>query len=199
MIERRGPWIRLAFALTLGVMSTTARGESVSDEEMASARSAFDQLYRRHALLLRAFLLARVARSEVDDLDQLVWLRVWKSLPKAEPGPFRAWLFKIARNALIDQSRQKRPGLLAEGEADALIDDKPCQPDGRLIEHERKAALERCLARLKENAAAVIRGRLSGEDYEAIGKAQGIAPKQAHSIFHKAKELLKTCVKRALS
>ena len=58
--------------------------------------------------LLRAFLLARVARSEVDDLDQLAWLRVWKSLPDADPGPFRAWLFQIARNALIDHSRKSK-------------------------------------------------------------------------------------------
>jgi RNA polymerase sigma factor (sigma-70 family) len=194
-------------------MAKTALGEFDADERLAeviarrdhpdgsmvSARSAFEQLYGRHMLPLRAFLLARVARSDVDDLDQLVWLSVWKSLPKAVPGPFRAWLFKIARNAIIDRSRKKHPGPLADGEADALPDGKLGQPDGRLIEEERKAALERCLAALKEEAAAVIRGRLGGEDYEAIGKARGIESSRAYSIFHKAKELLKTCVERALS
>jgi RNA polymerase sigma-70 factor, ECF subfamily len=194
-------------------MSITARGESISDEElagvvarrdqaggsMASARSAFDQLHVRHDPRLRAFLLARIARSEVDDVDQTTWLHIWKSLPDADPGPFRAWLFKIARNAMIDHHRKKRPGLLADGEAEAILDVRLGQPDGRLIEHERKAALERCLDKLDPNAAVVVRGRLSGEDYEAIAKAQGIDPRRLHSLFHKAKGLLKTCVERALS
>jgi RNA polymerase sigma-70 factor (ECF subfamily) len=196
----------------MGMASTAS--ESTTDEElagdvarrdqsggsMASARSAFDQLYRRHALTLKAFMLARVARSDVDDLHQLVWLRVWKSLPEAKPGPFRAWLFEIARNSMIDHARKKRPGSLAEGEAGVLVDGKASQPESRLIEHERKTALERCLTKLKpETAVVVVRGRLSGEDYQSIAKAQGITPDRAYSLYHKAVKILQTCVERALS
>jgi RNA polymerase sigma-70 factor, ECF subfamily len=194
-------------------MSITARGESISDEElagvvarrdqaggsMASAVSAFDQLYGRHDLKLRLFLLARVNRSEVDDLSQLVWLRVWQSLPKADPGPFRAWLHQIARNALIDQIRKKRPEAFPDGDAGTLLDGKVGLPADLLIRRELTAAFEKCLGKLKEQIAAVVRGRLSGEDYEAIGKALSIEPRRAHSLFHKAKEPLKTCVERALS
>jgi RNA polymerase sigma-70 factor (ECF subfamily) len=193
-------------------MATTA-SESVSDEELAgvvarrdqaggsmsSARSALDRLYQRHDLPLKSFLMARVARSDVEDLAQLVWLRVWKALPEAKPGPFRAWLFEIARNAVIDQARKKRPGALADGEAGAIVDGKLGVPEDRLIEQERKAALERCLGKLKGDGGVVVRGRLSGEDYEAIAKAQNIETKRLHALFHKAKELLKTCVERALS
>jgi RNA polymerase sigma-70 factor (ECF subfamily) len=194
-------------------MASTA-SDSITDEELAgivarrdqaggsmvSARSAFDQLYSRHALTLKAFLLARVARSDVDDLDQLVWLRVWRSLPKKEPGPFRAWVFEIARNAVYDRLRQKRPGSLVDGQVDAIVDGKLLQPEARLMELERKTALERCLTKLKpEIAMVVVRGRLSGEDYQSIAKAQGITPDRAYSLYHKAVKILQTCVERALS
>jgi RNA polymerase sigma-70 factor (ECF subfamily) len=194
-------------------MSTTTSGESISDEQlagdvarrdqaggsMASARSAFDQLYVRHDPRLRAFLLARVARSEVDDIDQTTWLHIWKSLPDADPGPFRAWMFKIARNAMIDHFRKKHPGLLPDGEVEAILDGTFGQPEGLLIERELREAFERCLVKLKENAVVVVRGRLSGQSYEMIASAQGITTAQAYSLFYKAKEFLKTCVGPVIS
>ncbi len=192
-------------------MATTA-SESVSDEELAgvvarreqagssmtSAASALERLYQRHELPLKSFLMARVGRADAEDLSQLVWLRVWKSLPGAKPGPFRAWLFEIARNALVDHARKKRPGSLADDQAGGIVDGALGKPEARLVEHERKTALENCLARLKQEYAVVVRGRLSGEEYDSISKAQGIRPERAHSIYHKAVKLLKSCVERVL-
>src|SRR4051794_32734263 len=83
------------------------RGDS--DEALRVARAAFEQLYQRHARLLSAFLTTRVRRSELDDLHQEVWQRVWLRLPAhyQQRGQFRAWLHQIARNALIDHGRKR--------------------------------------------------------------------------------------------
>ncbi len=192
-------------------MATTARGEPVADERLAevvarrddpggsiaSAKSALDQLYRRHAPLLLAFLLARARRAEAEDIHQLVWLRVWRKLPEAKPGPFRGWLYQIARRLLIDQSRQKRPESLAEAEAGTIADQRAPSPFGRMIEGERAQALEGCLAELTEPAALAVRARLAGEDYESVAATLRITPEQAHRLFYKAKESLKSCVERA--
>ncbi len=187
--------------------TTTTSGETATDEalagvvarrgqpggSMASAGSAFDGLYRRHAPLL----LARVARSDADDLHQVVWLRVWEFLPEADPGPFRGWLYKIAHNAVIDHARKKRPGPL--GPDGDLADARVAGPDLGLIESERTAALEACLAKLPPEAAALVRARLDGRDYSEIAKALGMVADQAYRRFHKAKAQLQTCVERALS
>lgn len=171
------------------------RGDS--EGALRAARAAFDRLYGRHAPLLRAFLAARVRRDLLDDLHQDVWRRAWQSLPdRYRGGDFRAWIHKIARNALIDASRRKVAGTLDDGES--LADPRDGRPDARLMEGERMAALRRCLERLEERAAALVRGRLGGESYEEICGRLGLDPARAHKLWHKVKGQLKSCVEQAL-
>jgi RNA polymerase sigma-70 factor (ECF subfamily) len=165
---------------------------------MASARDAFDQLYQRHARLLLAFLAARVRRADLDDLNQEVWRRAWEHLPASfRGGQLRAWLYRIARNALIDHGRRKRPEALAS--AQELADHRDGSPEGLLIERERAEILKRCLERLDGNSATLVRLRLGGDDYVEICQTLGLNPDQAHKMFHKAKAVLKACVERALA
>lgn len=163
----------------------------------ASARLAFQRLYDRHAHLLLAFLRARAA-VEADDLHQVVWLRVWQHLPEAQPGPFRAWLHRIARNALIDDSRKKRPGAFADGQAEAVVDGRHATPGLAAEDRERANALEDCLGKLRPEVVALVRARLGGEGYEAIAGTLRITAEQAHRRFYKAKESLKACVEKVL-
>ena len=192
-------------------MATTAPVETVTDESlaevvarrdrpggsMASARTAFERLYDRHASLLLAFLRAR-AGIEADDLHQLVWLRVWEHLPASQPGPFRGWLHQIARHAMIDMARKKRPGLFGDGQAEAIADGRHASPAGSVEDRERAEALGNCLAKLPPEAAALVRRRLGGEEYEVIAAALQLTTARAHKLFYKAKEYLKSCVERAL-
>src|SRR5947209_3692009 len=90
-------------------------GRDASERAFRAAREAFEGLYRRHAPLLLAFLSSRVHASERDDLHQDIWQRVWVSLPaQFQGGNFRAWLHKIARNAIIDLGRKKRSSALTD-------------------------------------------------------------------------------------
>ena len=148
------------------IVNETAR----SDEELAAeiarrdaserafraARDAFEGLYRRHAPLLLAFLSSRVHASDRDDLHQDIWQRVWASLPaQFQGGNFRAWLHQIARNAIIDLGRKKRPAHL--GDPLTLVDGRSEQARSLLLEQERKDALERCLKALKSELAELVR------------------------------------------
>src|SRR5262245_24161416 len=86
-----------------------------SDETWQVARNACEELYVRHARRLLAFLSARVHGSDLEDIHQGIWERVWERLPDGfHGGNFRAWLFQIARNYLIDHSRKRRPQPLDE-------------------------------------------------------------------------------------
>jgi RNA polymerase sigma factor (sigma-70 family) len=191
-------------------MSTSALTATSTDEQLASvmrrprdsaaaltaAQGACRDLYRRHAGPLLAFLAARAPRADLEDVHHAIWLRVWEQMPGHFDGAhFRAWLYSVARNYLIDQSRRRRPETTdQEGE---WADPRPGGPEEKVMEEERRQALERCLQRLAAELADLVRGRLKGEDYPELCRRLGLTPTRAHKLFHAAKTQLQECVNRA--
>ena len=73
----------------------------------AGERAAFSALYDRYARIVHGVLMARVARDEVDDLVQDVFLTAWRRLEDLrDPGAFGGWLTMIARNRATDFLRR---------------------------------------------------------------------------------------------
>jgi len=168
------------------------RNDSTSD--FHAARKACAALYRRHAPGLLIFLSSRVSRPDLEDAHQTVWERVWRSLPVSyRSGNFRAWIFQIAKNYLVDCSRRKKTETYDE--PDAWIDESVMSPDRQAEENERMAGLKLCLEQLEETMRRVVRGRLSGEAYQQISDSAGLEPAQAHKLFHVGKRLLQDCVR----
>ena len=168
-----------------------------SESQWQAAQQQFEVLYARHSGKLLAFLAGRVRRSDVDDVHQAVWERVWQHLPgRFSGGNFRAWLHQIARNYIIDRSRRRTTDQL---EDEARFDDpRTTRPDEALVESERMQALEGCLRKLDELSATLVRARLGGEDYDTLCERLDLASARAHKLFHQAKVQLSNCVKRAL-
>jgi RNA polymerase sigma-70 factor (ECF subfamily) len=176
-------------------LAETIARRGQSEEALRAARDACERLYLRHARLLLAFLSARVKRSDLEDAHQAVWELVWQRLPGGfHGGNFRAWLYRVARNLVIDLGRKKRPELLGEGEP-AVPAPAEAGPD----EAERSEVLRGCLDRLPAELAALVRARLAGDSYEEICPRLGLKPERAHKLFHQAKEQLQACVQRALA
>lgn len=70
-------------------------------------RSAFGQLYGRYARMVHGILLARVPRSEAEDLVQDVFLTAMRRLSTLrDPAAFGAWIAMIARNRANDYHRR---------------------------------------------------------------------------------------------
>jgi RNA polymerase sigma-70 factor (ECF subfamily) len=191
-------------------MATSFPIHDPSDEQLAAtlaqrehsgpaaqaAQDAFRDLYERHARKLLAFLATRVHRNDLEDVHQEVWERIWKHLPEGfHGGNFRAWLYQIARNYIVDQGRKKRLDQIPE--ADELPEARSSQPEEVLMEQERTVILKRCLEQLEIRAAELVRARLAGESYEEACPRLGLKPEHAHKLFHQAKTQLQTCVQRA--
>lgn len=69
---------------------------------------AFGELYELHAPVVYRYLYSHLtSQMDAEDLTGEVFLKAWQSLPKyTERGvPFLAFLFRIAKNALVDLYR----------------------------------------------------------------------------------------------
>ena len=76
---------------------------------------AFDLLYNRYKQLLYSYLNRNCDSGNVDELFQEVWLRVIASAGRYKSkSQFRAWLFTLAHNCLVDHYRQqsRRPATI---------------------------------------------------------------------------------------
>lgn len=176
------------------------RASQRAEASLADAQDAFESLYRMHARQLTAWLSSRVNKSDVDDIHNEIWIRVWEKLPSQfAGGSFRGWLFTIARNHLIDTARRKntrkKVGHDGPDDNDMVLKD----PDGDepwqvLAAEERGQMFRSCLDKLDTGRHRVIVGRLGGEDYANIASDLGITTAQAQSWLFVAKRLLHDCL-----
>jgi len=73
-------------------------------------RAAFAELYALYGRMVHGLLLARVSRTDVDDLVQDVFLHAMQRLPELrEPQAFGGWLATIARHRAVDHFRRAAP------------------------------------------------------------------------------------------
>ena len=80
------------------------------------SREAFDKLVKRyHQDVLRSIRAFTQNKSDVDDLAQETWIKVYQAIGKLKP-PYHleSWLFKIAQNTAKDwlKSQQRRKSRL---------------------------------------------------------------------------------------
>jgi RNA polymerase sigma-70 factor (ECF subfamily) len=104
-------------ALTAGASSARAL-VAMSDPESSDAeliqrigdgdREAFESLYERYARPVFGFALRRLRdRGQAEDVAQETFASVWRSASSYRPerGPGAAWLYAVARNAVVDRIR----------------------------------------------------------------------------------------------
>jgi RNA polymerase sigma-70 factor (ECF subfamily) len=113
----------------------------------AGDRAAFEELYRRFArpvLGLALRLLGDHGRAE--DATQETFAAVWRSARSYRPdrGSGSAWLYAVARHAIIDRARQRVELVVAEPEEEASAEPGPPEAAERSwLSFQVHAALER--------------------------------------------------------
>src|SRR5713101_6090496 len=118
--------------------------------------SAFEELIDRHQSLV-AGTAARMlgSNSDVEDIAQQVFIRVWKSASRYRPrAKFTTWLLKITRNLVFNELRrtkrraqvpiQPEPG----AEEITLQDEVTSGPDASLLESELQQEIEKAILQL---------------------------------------------------
>lgn len=78
---------------------------------------ALEQLVERYRRPLFGFILNMIGRREdADDVFQEVWFRAIKALDRYRDDKFLSWLFRIARNLVIDRYRGRKMLVSLESE-----------------------------------------------------------------------------------
>ncbi len=90
---------------------------------------AFGTLYDEYLTPIYSFVLLRVRhKSDAEDITQQVFLSAWKNIERYELRdniPFSSWLYRIARNAVIDHYRTQREHVDIESLSEQLSADVP--------------------------------------------------------------------------
>jgi RNA polymerase sigma-70 factor (ECF subfamily) len=174
----------------------------------AGDTSAFEQLIERHQALV-AGTVARMlgSNSDVEDIAQQVFIRVWKSARRYIPrAKFTTWLLKITRNLVFNELRrskrhahvplQSEPG----AEEIPLKDETNPAPDASLLETELQRAIEEAIIQLPESQRmAVVLRRYEQLSYEQIAEVLDLSVPAVKSVLFRARTELRTRLSKYLA
>ena len=168
--------------------------DDVSREGSAAARSDSGALWAEFARPLRAFLARRVPKGvDPDDVLQDVFVRVLRYLPTLRAADrLDAWLFQIARNALMDTLRVRQRGdARTESLEVDVVADIPVE-DVRAAEAELTPCLAPMVARLKEPyRTAITLTAIQGLTQTDAARRLGVSVSGMKSRVQRAREQLK--------
>jgi RNA polymerase sigma-70 factor (ECF subfamily) len=170
--------------------------------------SAFEQLIERHQSLV-AGTVARMlgSSSEVEDIAQQVFIRVWKSARRYVPrAKFTTWLLKITRNLVFNELRrskrhahvplQTEPG----AEEFPLKDETNPTPDASLLESELQRTIEEAITQLPESQRmALILRRYEQLSYEQIADILDLSVPAVKSVLFRARTELRARLSKYLA
>lgn len=155
--------------------------------------AAFAALYDVFAPRVYRFFRFRVASAEAaEDLTQRVFVKMIEQLPNYEPRgiPFAAWLFRVARNAWIDEERTSHPAVAIDALAEsATVADGPHELAAAAIESEM---LRGAIAALPPDQREVIACRFfAGLSCRETAAQMGRSEGSVRVIQHRAMAALR--------
>lgn len=128
------------------------------------------------------------------DLVQEVLLRVRKGLERYQPGSFDGWLWRITRNAFLDDIRRKkrRPTVPLGDDPDRIEHGSSPGPDEVLASIRLGEDVQKALLDLPyEFREAVVMCDVVGLAYEEIAAAVGAPIGTVRSRIHRGRKMLR--------
>ena len=128
-----------------------------------------------HRPLFRYFVSMNRDRTAAEDLVQEVFLRMLRYRASYDPEQsFTGWMYRIARNAMLDVARKRRSEVVDIDEyASAAISSAP-DPEQGAVRGQDVELLRRALAALPSDKREVlVLSRFQGMKYEDIAEVLG--------------------------
>src|SRR6266705_5167018 len=169
--------------------------------------SAFEELVERHQALV-AGTVARMlgSNSDVEDIAQQVFIRVWKSASRYKPrAKFTTWLLKITRNLVFNELRRtkRRAQVPIQPEPDAdeitLQDEVTSAPDASLLESELQQEIEKAILQLPDTQRmALVLRRYEQLSYDEIAEVLDLSVPAVKSVLFRARTELRSRLSKYL-
>lgn len=171
----------------------------IRDAMGSHGAESFGTLYDRHHQRIYRYVYLKVThREEAEDLTHQVFLSAWQNLKtyRFQGLPFSSWLYRIARNKIIDHYRTRQTHEPLE-RADALLVSAPenltDRTDAALDMERIRAAIRRLPA---DQQDVVIMRFVSDMPYRdvaaALQKTEGAVKVIQHRALKKLREALNT-------
>ena len=140
---------------------------------------AFGMIFDHYHEAIHRFIASRVNRpTDAEDLTQLVFVKALEALPRYESRgiPFGGWLFRLARNAVIDHARTRHDHADLDTIAGRAHGD--AGPEEMAAVRQELDAVAAALASLTDEQREAIElrffaGLSAREAAEAMGKQEG--------------------------
>jgi RNA polymerase sigma-70 factor (ECF subfamily) len=169
--------------------------------------AAFEKLIERHQTLV-AGTIARMlgSNSDVEDIAQQVFIRVWKSAGRYVPrAKFTTWLLKITRNLVFNELRRSKrraqvPLQIEPGAEELpLKDGATASPDASLLETELQQAIQKAITELPESQRmAIVLRRYEELSYEQIAEILDLSVPAVKSVLFRARTELRVRLSKYL-
>ena len=161
---------------------------------------AFETLVERHQALV-AGTVARMlgSNSDVEDIAQQVFIRVWKSAGRyVARAKFTTWLLKITRNLVFNEMRRakRHPHVPVQIESEAeelpLKDEATPTPAATLLEEELQQKIESAITQLPDTQRmALVLRRYEELSYEEIADVLELSVPAVKSLLFRARTELR--------
>ncbi len=180
-------------------MTSSEQPEQIESDLIACAikgdAEAFGDLYERYLDRIYRYVYCRLHdHDEAEDLTESVFLKAWEALPRSRPkaSRFRAWMFRIAHNAIVDHYRARKPTVSIEHVAE-MQDEYPV-PERVVEAQQAVATLSAALARLKPRDLQVVLCRFVGnlshaETAAVLGTSEGNVRVLQHRALERMRRL----------
>lgn len=154
--------------------ASLARRASAGDAE------AFGVLYDRYLGPVYRYVFYRVRDdAEAEDVTSDVFIKALRAMPRYRPRqPFLAWLYRIARNTVIDRARRQRTQVSFEDALRHPLADRVVDPDDGLLALSDRDAVRtavRALTPLQQEVIVLryVEGLETSEIARIVGRRDG--------------------------
>lgn len=163
--------------------------ERVINQVKSGDTDAFGMLYDQYAEVIFRYVYSHLEnRLDAEDMTEEIFLRAWRALPKYDERglPFSAFLFRIARNTLVDYYRQHK---VVQSIDDMELQSHEAGPEEVVDTQIENLDLRKKIAELREDYRNVIIFRF----------LSGLSPEETAQLMQRSVGAIRVLQHRALS
>ncbi len=164
---------------------------------------AFNRLVVEYQDAIFAVVLRTVRnRATAEDITQDTFISAFRKISSYRGGIFRAWLFRIAKNASLDYLRKVARRGESSIEEDILyfseiVEDDSQDPLADALNSELARLIDHCLDSLSEDHRfAMVMIDIEGYQYDEAAESIGVSIGTVKSRLNRARARMRDCVQQ---